>query len=350
MTSPIRRLAVTLGLAALHATASTQAPAAGYSAPIFNYTVDTTAGAPPNAIVLTPPAGNYAYYSVDFDWSRVAGFPYSQDAYWALSNEPALSPASTTYALPEFTNEGESVPFPVNLHWTGALAVPYVSGPLYFVMLDYPDSQTQWNNVTIHLGEQAHGAAQSAGSTAGGPLWTRPLEGGGGLSQAANATPYQVKPFYVPLDGRYEFEVNAPDFNSVVAVYADAFDPTQPLAHLVGAFDANINIYPDAGSAKLSAGRQYFLVTTGFTNSSAGPYTAFIRNFDLSQIAAPVFGLIPEPTSLTVAACAALGLAGSRSQRPRLGDRRVPPTSVRKTPTASHRSDGEVGACETAQC
>lgn len=143
------RILVAAGVLALTTAAFGQ-----YTFPSFNQTVTSTAGSV--ALPVGPvPAGLYTSYSVSLDWSAIAGFPWSNEAIWALTNDPIGPPLpSVFYADPGPSPNGASNDNPVTLNWNGFLDVPYQGGdPLHFAFLQtFGGSSAQWNNISITLG------------------------------------------------------------------------------------------------------------------------------------------------------------------------------------------------------
>ena len=144
---------------------------------------------------------------------------------------------------------------------------------------------------------------QYSGDTTGEPTWNRP-SAFDALSVVGTDVPYQVQQFSVTTSGAYSMEVIAGSFDSYLHLYVGSFNPLDQLTNLLALDD-------DDGAGLFSlivepliAGTQYFLVTTGFSNTNYGTYTNEISgqgNIVLGQ------AQIPEPHML---ALMGLGLAG----------------------------------------
>jgi hypothetical protein len=104
--------------------------------------------------VLTgAPAGDvYTSYSVSFDWSPLAGFPYSEEALWALADSD-FATASTLYANPAASPDSHPDDTPVTLTWSGYLNTFYTGGgPLHFAFAQaFDGSSASWSNISITL-------------------------------------------------------------------------------------------------------------------------------------------------------------------------------------------------------
>ncbi|MBP8296913.1 MAG: hypothetical protein KAX84_12445 [Burkholderiales bacterium] len=122
------------------------------------------------------------------------------------------------------------------------------------------------------------------GNTSGGPTWNRPAVNSasdcGALSGVGTATPYSAQPFYVDAAGNYDIFSDQGDgggtrggFDGYIVLYRDSFNPASPLTNCVGGNDdaAAIGLSEMLG-VPLDANRTYVLVTTGFSNTDAGPF------------------------------------------------------------------------------
>ncbi len=148
------------------------------------------------------------------------------------------------------------------------------------------------------------------------PTYNRTLSGSPpvGLSGAGTAVSYDLLPFYVTLNDTYLAETLSATLSpgtaddTFIAVYQTAFNPLTPLVNVVVADD-------DAGVGNLSlatkaltAGTQYYLVVTSFSNGAFGSYTGHLNSSTgLGQV---VLGAVPElPTSAMM--LLSLGMAGA---------------------------------------
>lgn len=121
------------------------------------------------------------------------------------------------------------------------------------------------------------GTASYSGNTTGAPPWQRPFTVGGGssgtcdLSGTVSAVPYLVQHFGLDTTGLYDI-VSTQDYDGYLHLYANTFDPLDQCVDLIALND-------DGGPGSeiigfnLNAGTTYHLVTSGFSNSSAGNFT-----------------------------------------------------------------------------
>jgi hypothetical protein len=117
-----------------------------------------------------------------------------------------------------------------------------------------------------------------------------------------------VIPFFVSAAGSYTID-QSQAFDGYIFVYEDAFDPALPLINGVAGNDDGTGIGDSTLTASLTAGTQYYLVTTGFDNDEFGTYSGTIS----STAGIATIGLIPEPSSLSILAAA--GLFAARRRR-----------------------------------
>lgn len=158
-----------------------------------------------------------------------------------------------------------------------------------------------------------------SGDTTGKPVFTPPDYIN---IPSLSSSPYDVVPFYVTASGFYSFETTPLDltYNGRLALYADSFDPANPLTNLINLdTDAKnagvVNPVSFIQSATLDAGRQYYLVQTGEGPTDFGAYTGVITGgFQPAQTA--VIGLIPEPSSALALTTLTLAQLQRRRTRP----------------------------------
>ncbi len=149
-------------------------------------------------------------------------------------------------------------------------------------------------SVSVTLPSQA---LTFTGDTTNGPTFNRPqtqgYEGGTNpptaLSTNGTAVPYNSQPFTISATGAYNI-IGTQNFSGIEFLYQNNFDPNNPLTNLLSGNDP----FPDEGNAgftgiNLTANTPYFLVTTGFdnTSSSYGTFTNTITpvpfNFSSEQ-------------------------------------------------------------------
>jgi len=126
-------------------------------------------------------------------------------------------------------------------------------------------------------------AIDYTGTTVGAPTWNRPVAATPptSLSGSGTATPFSVQPFTVGTSGNYSFlsVANAPlNWDNYTFLYRTGFSSATPLVNAIVGNDD----FPNLGRSgfdniSLTAGTQYFLVTTGFGNTDAGTFTNSIN-------------------------------------------------------------------------
>lgn len=163
----------------------------------------------------------------------------------------------------------------------------------------------------------AQSVSYSDATTADGPRWNRPVQNGNstptGLSGTGTNTPYHVQAFHVGTSGSYGFSSLAADgWDNYLFLYSGSFNAASPLTGVVIGNDDNPGIGQSGFSSSLTAGTQYFLVTTGFGNADLGAFTNTIV-WSQEVGGGPItLGLIPTP-----GAAALLGLGGLAASRRR---------------------------------
>lgn len=126
-------------------------------------------------------------------------------------------------------------------------------------------------------------------TTAGGPVWNRPMDNGTdppfALSSVGDAVPYNEFSFQVTIPGLYTFLSTATDpafWDNYTFLYVTSFDPTNPLTNVVIGNDDNPSTGFSGFDASLVSGTNYFFVTTGFSDFDEG---AFQNSITLTQVA-----------------------------------------------------------------
>jgi hypothetical protein len=118
---------------------------------------------------------------------------------------------------------------------------------------------------------------------------------------------FDAQPFYVSLDGAYDFESSQPEgWDGMIFVYCPSFDPSLPLKNwsygddgYVGDFtvipgSSSGNDYGSRlGDISLKKATQYVAVTTSFYNYSEGDYLNGVGGGP----GVVKLGTVPEPAS-----------------------------------------------------
>lgn len=158
------------------------------------------------------------------------------------------------------------------------------------------------------------------GTTAGGPVWNRPVAGTppNVLSGVGTSVPYSFQVFSVGSVGTYTFLSTAvASWDNYTFLYSNTFNPGAPLTNVVTGNDdiispTGVPIIGSSGfSMNLNTSTDYFLVTTGFANTDFGAFSNSITGpGDISlgrTVATPDTG-----TTLSLLGLALLGLAAVR--------------------------------------
>ncbi|MDZ8187176.1 MAG: PEP-CTERM sorting domain-containing protein [Nostoc sp. ChiSLP02] len=147
------------------------------------------------------------------------------------------------------------------------------------------------------------------GTTIGESTWTRPF-----VAQNANiptlpsgigtVTSYNTFGFKVETEGLYDFlsiATTPKEWDNYLFLYSDNFNPNQPLLNAVIGNDG----FPKKGlsgfkNVSLSTDKNYFLVTTGYSDSSQGIFE--------NRISGPgtIVKAVPEPAMILGSAIAIL--------------------------------------------
>jgi len=111
------------------------------------------------------------------------------------------------------------------------------------------------------------------GSTLGGPSWVRPFADCSGLSGLGPVT-YQVEPFHVDAPGAYDIASVQTGWDGYIFIYQNSFDPNSPNTNCVVGNDDGVGGVGTSSieGVALSAGVQYFLVTTAFQIGEEGSF------------------------------------------------------------------------------
>jgi hypothetical protein len=167
---------------------------------------------------------------------------------------------------------------------------------------------------------QADFVSYTATLTSGSPTFNRPLSGTPPTTLSAVGTNvyYNLQPFYVTVSGSYSMETVAPSAisDTFLVLYQNAFNPASPLSNAVSADDdSGADLLSLIGPIGLTAGVQYYLVTTTFDNGVTGSTTVQIGTTTMGVT--PVLGIVPEPGSLALAGLGLSVVAGMAFRRSR---------------------------------
>ena len=142
------------------------------------------------------------------------------------------------------------------------------------------------------------------GTTVGEATWSRPLANGVNppvaLAAVGTNVPFSAFQFNVDTTGAYDFLSTSTDpanWDNYTFLYVNSFDSTNPLDNIV---IANNN-FPTKGlsgfnNVSLTAGLNYFLVTSGFADADAGAFLNTISS--ANRIIAGPATPIPTPALL----------------------------------------------------
>lgn len=138
------------------------------------------------------------------------------------------------------------------------------------------------------------------GTIVGAPTFTRALADCSALSGVGVGVGYHVQGFQVDASGSYAFS-SVQTYDGFLHLYQTAFDPTNALTNcLSGNDDGSGGIGTSEFSFSLTAGVQYFLVTSAFDPTESGTFANTITGpgtITLGQSAPPEINV--DPTSLT---------------------------------------------------
>ena len=136
------------------------------------------------------------------------------------------------------------------------------------------------------------------GTTIGQPTYNRPSTTNNPpttLSPTATNVPFAVNNFTVATNGVYNFNTTAPGFDYSQFLYENNFNSTQPLSNIL--FTNNpFNSGSNSFNYSLTTGTDYFLVTSGFSNTITGAFSSNVTP-------------VPEPSEVNTLAFGAIGAA-----------------------------------------
>ncbi|MCX6874980.1 MAG: M6 family metalloprotease domain-containing protein [Verrucomicrobia bacterium] len=133
------------------------------------------------------------------------------------------------------------------------------------------------------------------GTTVGRSLWNRPDAGTppAVLSTMGTAVPYDMMRFTVSTTGTYTLKSTSTSpagWDNYLFLYSTAFNPALPLSNVLVGNDDDGGVGMAAFSTTLTAGTPYFLVTSGYNNTSTGAHTLVISGVGSVQVTLTVPG------------------------------------------------------------
>jgi hypothetical protein len=283
--------------------------------PIGPASFDVTSGTPVSVTSGSQAAlNNVLGYTMTTNWTAGAGNPRSIELVLGVT-----APGGTGGILLPIGGVANSNPytFPGNVNSAGVFTLLNTGTLPNFTAGTYTaEFRNLFSSSTMNLANTSltifSNPTMLSGTTAGGPTFDRPAVGdfGGGATGVAYATNRVV----VSTTGRYMFAegYTGAGYDGVLYLYQGSFDPLNPTANLIGAADnPDFSNVPSSLTAPLTAGTEYVLVSTGFTNTDFG-------TFDLygAGPGAVTFNPVPEPGTTLLAAVSALG-AGAWLRRRR---------------------------------
>lgn len=151
-------------------------------------------------------------------------------------------------------------------------------------------------------------------TTVGGPSWNRPVTLSS-LSAVGTNVAYDVTHIRVDQNGSYTFFSQAllpVAWDNYLLLYANGFAASSPLANIIALNDDFSGIGNAGFTLALSAGVDYFLVESGFANTSAGTYNVTITGVNGGTASIVTGAAVPEPASLALVGLGLLGVAALR--------------------------------------
>jgi len=149
------------------------------------------------------------------------------------------------------------------------------------------------------------------GDTTGQPTWNRPIpivNPPTVLSGIGTATPFISTQFNVGTTGSYDFlstSVSPANWDNYTFLYEISFDPTNQFANIL----IGNNDFPEVGlsgfnGVNLTAGTNYFFVTTGFANTDFGTFSN-----DINGVGNVTLGAV-QPVPFEFSPALGLGVLG----------------------------------------
>ena len=150
------------------------------------------------------------------------------------------------------------------------------------------------------------------GTTAGGPLWNRPIQNFNNppisLSGLGTAVPFSLTQITVGTSGSYTFQCTTTNplvWDNYTFLYQNGFNAATPLTNVLIGNDDNPAIGQSGFSINLNAGTTYFFIVTGFSNSEFGAWSTTVSGPGTINV---VSTAVPEPITVLLLGSGLVGV------------------------------------------